>query len=445
VNEVHLRQLHLAQCLQSAVDQGDEVCQKEIKKRMLSEQNKRVWGSINRVTRPRNGRACLQTQVEIGGETLFYTTQQDVELSIQRECESRFHLGHSTPISSTSLGEELRNLSDSSAALQIICGEYVFPPEIDPASVVLLTSIGEMGQAVLWDGLAVNNNITAEECQKYWRCIKENTSSSPSGLHHGHWKALALVPSLASLTADHMNLIIQSGSPPERWGVALQVLLEKVAGDCSVTRLRSIQLYEADYNWGNSYILHHCASESLRRVGFLPEEHYSQKESLAEDACFDKILTFDISRQSRTPLSVASVDAAQCYDRVNHIMMGLVWMALGVLQSAILIFIDCLSNTRTGFGDSNQCFGGRGQSIPFCGLGQGSKAAPASWIQLSSAILHAYKKEAHGVIVRNPVTGEISCSVGCVFVDDTDLLTAGPLFKKLLTLLRRMFQSTLVY
>ena len=36
----------------------------------------------------------------------------------------------------------------------------------------------------------------------------------------------------------------------------------------------------------------------------------------------------DNSRQSRIPMSIVSVDAAQCYDRVNHIIMSLVWFAL---------------------------------------------------------------------------------------------------------------------
>lgn len=115
---------------------------------------------------------------------------------------------------------------------------------------------------------------------------------------------------------------------------------------------------------------------------------------MAEEACFDKILTLDLSRQERRLMALVSVDAAQCYDRVNHTMMLLVWEALGVLQTAISIIVDCLSNmtiyTRTGFGDSTSCFGGRDQIVPFCGLGQGSKAVPASWIQLSSIIINSF-------------------------------------------------------
>ena len=428
--DVEHRKSHLAQCLQIAIDKDDQSRQNEITKRMRAEHNKRVWGSINRVTRPRSGRACLQTKEEINGVTVTHTSQQNVELSIQRECEHRFRLGHSAPISRTLLGDELRYLSDNRIAEQIIRGTYNIPHDLDPATTSLLTAIGKLGNAVLLDGPPEDAVITQEDCRVFWKRIKENTSSSPSGLHHGHWKAIIHDPDMTQLTADHMNLIILSGTAPARWGVALQVLLEKVAGNCSVSQLRSIQLYEADYNWLNKLVFHDRAMEALRRSGFLPEEHFSQKESLAEDACFDKILTFDLSRQSRCPLSVTSVDAAQCYDRVNHIIMGLVWMALGVSHSAISIILDCLSNmsiyTRTGFGDSSQSFGGRLQEIPFCGLGQGSKAAPASWIQLSSVIIHAFKQQAHGAIFRDPVTGDVSRSIGCVYVDDTDLYTAGP-------------------
>ncbi|KAL3760545.1 hypothetical protein ACHAWU_009506 [Discostella pseudostelligera] len=151
---------------------------------------------------------------------------------------------------------------------------------------------------------------------------------------------------------------------------------------------------------------------------------------MAEDACFDKILTLDLSRQERRPMALVSVDAAQCYDRVNHIMMSLVWTALGVSQTAISIIVDCLSNmtiyTRTGFGDLTSSFGGRDQLIPFCGLGQGSKAAPASWIQLSSIIINSFRSRGLGACFRDPITQDDFSSIGCVYVDDTDLYVAGP-------------------
>ena len=67
---------------------------------------------------------------------------------------------------------------------------------------------------------------------------------------------------------------------------------------------------------------------SLIDQGLLPEDHFSKKGSTADDVKFDKTLMEDLSRQSRTPMGIVSVDAAQCYDRVNHVMMSLVWLAL---------------------------------------------------------------------------------------------------------------------
>ena len=68
--------------------------------------------------------------------------------------------------------------------------------------------------------------------------------------------------------------------------------------------------------------------ETLTKNRLLPNEHFSKKGSTAEDAKFDKPLMEDLSHQVRKPMSNVSVDAAQCYDRVNHVIMSLVWCAL---------------------------------------------------------------------------------------------------------------------
>ena len=76
--------------------------------------------------------------------------------------------------------------------------------------------------------------------------------------------------------------------------------------------------------------------------------------------------------------------------------------------------------------DSTLFFGGPDQPTPFCGLGQGSKAAPASWLQLSAMIINAYKQQGHGAVFVDPINKSSSRSIGCVYVDDTDIYTAGP-------------------
>ena len=45
-----------------------------------------------------------------------------------------------------------------------------------------------------------------------------------------------------------------SGYPPKRWQQGLNIMLEKHQGNCRVDKLRTILLYEADFNMINKYI-----------------------------------------------------------------------------------------------------------------------------------------------------------------------------------------------
>ena len=139
-------------------------------------------------------------------------------------------------------------------------------------------------------------------------------------------------------------------------------MLEKIAGVCLVEKLRAIQLYEADFNCFNYFIFGRAAMDSLTKNDYLPEELFSQKGSTAEDAKFDKTLMADLSRQARHPMTVVSADAAYCYDRVNHIIMSLVWLVLTGNTPAIVATLICLQTMkffqRTGFGESKTFFGG---------------------------------------------------------------------------------------
>ena len=74
----------------------------------------------------------------------------------------------------------------------------------------------------------------------------------------------------------------------------------------------------------------------------IPEELFSQKGCTAEDTKFDKTLTVDLSRQARYPMTVVLVDAAYCYDRVNQVIMSLVWLALTGNTPAIVATLICL-------------------------------------------------------------------------------------------------------
>jgi hypothetical protein len=127
-------------------------------------------------------------------------------------------------------------------------------------------------------------------------------------------------------------------------------------------------------------------------------------------------------------MTVVSADAAYCYDRVNHIIMSLMWLVLtnGNIP-AIVVSLICLQTMRfyqwTGFGELKMFFRGKKFITYMMGVGQGNRAAPPSWIQLSAVMVTMIKQLNLRAIINNPISDAIIHSMGASFVDDTDMYT----------------------
>ena len=177
---------------------------------------------------------------------------------------------------------------------------------------------------------------------------------------------------LSSYIARKLTIIGTHGCPPQRWAAGLQVMLEKIAGVALVSKLRAILLMEADYNFFNKWVFGQHALNRLYHDRYIPDDQYSQRERTAEDARLDSQFTMDISRQLRTPLAAVSVDADECYDRINHVIMSLALLAIfGVtgLIEALLIPIQTMKfYQRTAFGDLNLFMGRQTTEDPLHGL-----------------------------------------------------------------------------
>ncbi len=136
----------------------------------------------------------------------------------------------------------------------------------------------------------------------------------------------------------------------------------------------------------------------------------------------------DLSRQARHPMIVTSADATYCYDWVNHMIMSLVWLVLTNGNFlAIVAALVCLQTMsffqRTGFGESKTFFGGPLYFPYIMGQGQGNRAAPLSWVQLSAVLVNVYKQLNLGSMITGPITAEVIHTMGALFVDDTNLYT----------------------
>jgi hypothetical protein len=85
-------------------------------------------------------------------------------------------------------------------------------------------------------------------------------STSPSGRHLGHYKAIIQHVTLLGCLTQFMSVSLARGISITRWQKAINIMLEKDPGRPTINRLRIIHLFEADFNfflklmWGSRLV-----------------------------------------------------------------------------------------------------------------------------------------------------------------------------------------------
>jgi hypothetical protein len=161
-------------------------------------------------------------------------------------------------------------------------------------------------------------SVTPEDFRSFWASSKESTSSSKSGRHFGHYRAISTDDLLTNLQVSSINIAANRGSPLSRWRQGVTVLLEKVAGNTRIDKLRAICLLEADFNWWLKATFAKKMICRMRTNGLLPVEQGAVVGKMVVDSAMIKQLFFDQANTLHRTFALSSNDAAYCYDAVNH-------------------------------------------------------------------------------------------------------------------------------
>ena len=418
------RTQHLHRRLEAARDKCDSAAEQRILQILSRERNRSFWSRLNWALGKKRSSSVGAVQVpnDQGGVSEF-NTQGEVQDAIWREVhQTRYHMAEEAPICQGKLRGEFGYNADTLAARQVLAGQYVFSDDFHASTRRLLESIADIRRQVPSD--SIDNIITREIWQQKWRKKKEKTASSVSKLHFGHYITGANSDCISDFHALKTSLALVHGIAIGRWSRGLCVMLEKVMGVKLITKLRAILLMEADFNAANKILYGERMLDNARKYRLMPDEIFSEKNREATDGGIAKKLFFDIARQLRRPAALASVDAANCYDRVAHAVSSLVFQAFGTpaetcksMHSAIQ---DMQFFLRTAFGDSDKSVGARVE-LKTQGYMQGNGAAPAGWAVVSITIIHAHKKEGHGATFLCPITKFRKKVAGVLYVDDTDI------------------------
>ena len=189
----------------------------------------------------------------------------------------------------------------------------------------------------------VNTKLSLDEFKQLFKTIPENTASSVSGLHYGHYKVLSKMQddTIISVLFDLVVIAFTTSSPLPRWQHATQLMLEKGKGP-GIENLRIIQLLEADMNWllrilWGKRLERHALSE-----GVYNEAQFASPGKLCQSAIVTKVLFFDLLRQTKQYGALIDNDATAAFDRVLPALCVVTCRQLGMPIEAQRFFFKML-------------------------------------------------------------------------------------------------------
>ena len=113
---------------------------------------------------------------------------------------------------------------------------------------------------------------------------------------------------------------------------SIRILKEE--GVYDVEKLRTIVLFEADFNQNNKHLgrsmMQHCVKNNL-----ISEEQYSIPGKKCVDHALNRRLLFDITRYNKNSTAMTPCDLKSCFDRIAHVPA-----TLAMASSSHLLFVD---------------------------------------------------------------------------------------------------------
>lgn len=272
----------------------------------------------------------------------------------------------------------------------------------------------------------ISTELTPQDVHRGFTKWKERTSTSLSGRHLGHYKALIQNDMLLSTLTKFLQFIIDKGIVLHRWCNAVNIMIEKDTGDPKITRLRIIHLFEADLNfflkiqWG-SRLVKRADKHSLLNDG----QHGSVPRRTAMDPIMLTELTTDLCRILKHNLARFDNDASACYDRIIVALGMLAARRCGMPTNGISTHASVLQHmkytVKTIHGISDEYYQGT-HDLPLFGTGQGSGASPAVWLTLVVTLMNTLDRVTNErMTFQSPDTTSTHTRLVDAFVDDTSL------------------------
>jgi Reverse transcriptase (RNA-dependent DNA polymerase) len=272
----------------------------------------------------------------------------------------------------------------------------------------------------------ISTDISPEEYIYSWSRTREYTTTGRSGIHFGHMKASCLDATLVETDRLFLEIALKSGYSLDRWKQGIDFFIPKKEDSIKVTKLRTIILFECDFNHLNKIVARRVMRQGEQAQTIALEQYGSRKRKSAILHATNKQLTFDIIRQRKLNASLLVLDAISCYDRISAPMAALSLRRQGTPSTTVSVMFKTLDAMkhyiRTASGDSETFYSNETHGIRMHGILQGNGAGPMIWAMLSTPLLEYMRSKGFGVNISNSETGDSFLVTAFSFVDDTDFI-----------------------
>ena len=428
-----LRQNHLKERSEMARAEGKITDEQAIKRILRAEEQKEVFARLRCIMKKENRGALTHVLVDVDGRIQSVHDQNAINDLLTQRNAQHFSQAEGTPFTVPPMTTLFGRYGTNTNSQQLLNGKLQIDNiETTEATKTLLVSLKRLAP----EG-SVSSYISAEDIRNGYKGWRESTSTSPSGLHLGHEKAIMryedqgkdkdpdkkrLSDRVFSIKATLLNIAVESGHVYSRWTKIVNAMIEKIPGRPLVNKLRVIHLIESDFNlltgilWGRRLM-----AKGERCGAFGDDQGGSRKDRRAQEILLFKHLVYSVVRLTKTNCASFDNDAKSCYDRIVMLLASLSSQSLGLDPKACELFLRVLEkakyHVKTQLGVSTD-FYQTNANRKIHGPGQGGKSSPSIWTIISCLLMKCMRAKSDGARFFDPYREIVIHKISSGFVDD---------------------------
>jgi hypothetical protein len=421
-NAMEIREAFLEERAHLLASEGNQEAADIVQRIKLKEKMKNTYRRLKQVMgKTHSGPMDHVLAVLHDGTTIRIDTAEEMNRALVERNIKHFSQADGTPFTREELQTILGRYATSIDSERILRGIYdIDSIDTTDATKCILKSLKKEKETE-----DISDEISAMDLIKGYLKWGEGTSTSPSGVHLGHDKAilqrrktqdeeatkqnkLPLYLRIFNIKAQIIQWAITYKHVYKRWQTVVNAMLEKIPGKPLLNKLRVIHLIESDLNitigilWGRRLV-----RKGEQMEIFNDGQSGSRPDRGTQELLIQKHLTYSIWRMAQMNGASFDNDAKSCFDRIVMTLASLGSQQIGMTKRACELFLETLHqmkyHIKTGAGISDEYYT-TSTDTTIHGPGQGGRGSPSVWLIVSSILMNCMEEKSDGTLLRSPFT-----------------------------------------